>query len=186
MLKNKTDSELIDLVKLNNPEAFAIIYDRYIKFVYNKCFDFFKNKQQAEDITHDIFIKIHQKIGSYSNQNFLGWISRFTYNACIDTYRKQNKQLFESYSTKIYNEDLTEEISDEELFKVKYDALVKILDEINVLDKEIILLKYREEKSIKEISYLLNLSNSAVKMKINRAKKKIVELYKTKYQPKVN
>ena len=65
VFKNKSDIEVIELVKKGSTEAFSILYDRYVKLVYSICFDFVKNKERAEDLTHEIFLKLYSSIHSY-------------------------------------------------------------------------------------------------------------------------
>jgi DNA-directed RNA polymerase specialized sigma24 family protein len=58
-LHNLTDEELVfKIVETNNSQLFAILYDRFSKVVYNKCYGFSKNKEEAEDLTHDVFIRL--------------------------------------------------------------------------------------------------------------------------------
>ena len=74
---------------------------------------------------------------------------------------------------------LTEEIPDESLFEMKAKKLKKALDLITPEDKSILLLKYQDGASIKDLEALLEIGESAVKMRLKRAKERLMETYKT-------
>jgi len=74
---------------------------------------------------------------------------------------------------------LSDDISDESLYEMRSDKLKKALDLIDPEDKKILLLKYQDDVSIKELQDLLEIGESAVKMRIKRAKARIVETYNT-------
>ena len=54
-----TDEELVfEIVETNNSQLFAVLYDRFSKVVFNKCYGFANSKEEAEDLTHDVFIRL--------------------------------------------------------------------------------------------------------------------------------
>jgi len=74
------------------------------------------------------------------------------------------------------------DVEDVYLLEMKVKRLKVILEEIPTMDKSILLMKYQDEMSIKEISSITNKSESAVKMKIKRAKQKFKKTYKEIYK----
>lgn len=89
----------------------------------------------------------------------------------------------------VNNDDLLVNIPDDddeknerELMSIASERLIAVLDIIPADDKMILLMKYQDELSIKEIQAALEVSESAVKMRVKRAKAKAVEVYKTKYK----
>ncbi|WP_337994797.1 RNA polymerase sigma factor [Polaribacter ponticola] len=93
-----TDEELVfKIVETNNSQLFAILYDRFSKVVYNKCYGFSKNKEEAEDLTHDVFIRLFVKLKTFKgNSKFSTWLYSFTYNFCVNyvqrnTHKKRRK-----------------------------------------------------------------------------------------------
>ncbi len=177
-----TDNELIEkIIKENATHLFAVLYDRYSTTVYNKCLSFVKSKETAEDLTHDLFVQLFSKIKTFRGEaKFSTWLYTYTYNFCVnyvqrDKYKKNEKASDEIEST--YSE--LEEINDALIFEIKASNLKLILNKIDPEYKMILLMKYQDEISIKELSILLNIGESAVKMRLNRAKKKALELYKT-------
>lgn len=58
-----TDEELVfEIVRTNNTELFATLYDRFSSVVYNKCYGFSKSKEEAEDLMHDVFVRLFVKL----------------------------------------------------------------------------------------------------------------------------
>ena len=177
-----SDQELIyKIVESNNTQLFAILYDRYSKVVYNKCYGFSKNKEEAEDLTHDVFIRLFVKLKTFKgNSKFSTWLYSFTYNFCVNyvqrnAYKKKEKVTV--VTDQIKEDEALDEIDDATLFELKSEKLAKALELIEPADKMILLMKYQDDMSIKEIKEVLDIGESAVKMRIKRAKQKVVKMY---------
>lgn len=179
---NLSDEELVSkIVEKNDTHLFAILYDRYAAVVYNKCYGFSKSKEEAQDLTHDVFIRLFVKLRTFKGRSkFSTWLYSFTYNFCVN-YVQRNKEKKKEKVTIITDnikEDSNEdEIEDAALFELKADKLAKALEKIAVSEKTILLMKYQDDMSIKEISEALELGGSAVKMRLKRAKEKVVKAY---------
>ncbi|MEN3324009.1 RNA polymerase sigma factor [Mariniflexile soesokkakense] len=178
--QNLTDEELVEsIIKTNNDILFGILYERYSHLVYNKCYSFTKTRVESEDLTQDVFVKLFQKLSSFSGKSkFSTWLYAFTYNMCVDYV---NKHVLKKVSTNDMDvEDyspLLIEVADSSLFLLKEKTLKKALEVIAPEDKMILLLKYQDDFSIKNITTVLEISESAVKMRLKRAKARIIEAY---------
>ena len=177
-----TDEELVfKIVETNNSQLFAILYDRFSKVVYNKCYGFSKNKEEAEDLTHDVFIRLFIKLKTFKgNAKFSTWLYSFTYNFCVNYVQRnthKKKEKLTVVTDIIKDDDAYEEIDDTELFALKSKKLAKALAIMEPNDKMILLMKYQDDMSIKEIKEVLNIGESAVKMRVKRAKQKVVNIY---------
>ncbi|MBP0902320.1 RNA polymerase sigma factor [Mariniflexile gromovii] len=180
--QNLTDEELVEnIIKTKNDILFGILYERYSHLVYNKCYGFTKTRVEAEDLTQDVFVKLFQKLSSFLGKSkFSTWLYAFTYNMCVDYV---NKHVLKKVSTNDMDvEDyspLQIEVDDSSLFLLKEETLKKALEIIAPEDKMILLLKYQDDFSIKKITTVLEISESAVKMRLKRAKARIIEAYNT-------
>jgi len=116
------------------------------------------------------------------NSKFSTWVYSITYNFCIDSIRKGNKDKSVLLDDVSVISDVVDEVSDKFLLEVQLDRLKKILDLINVDDKSILLMKYMDGMSIKDIAKIQDKSESAIKMKIKRAKEKFINVYNTQYK----
>ncbi len=105
-----------------------------------------------------------------------------TFNSCVNYVNKNKKQKFyfsDDYLVEESEEDTTnEELNQYDLFEISYTQLQQILNTIPPTDKMILIMKYQEDLSIKEISEILNVKLSAVKMRLSRAKQKVLDLHK--------
>ena len=181
-VKALSDEDLIfKIIETNNTQLFAILYDRFSKVVYNKCYGFSKNKEEAEDLTHDVFIRLFVKLKTFKgNSKFSTWLYSFTYNFCVNYVQRNDfkkKEKVTVVTDNIQDDDLSQEIDDLTLFELKSEKLAKALSLIDPTEKMILLMKYQDDMTIKEIQDSLNLGESAVKMRIKRAKQKVVKTY---------
>lgn len=181
-----TDNEILEkLIKTKDNKWFAILYDRYSSRVYNKCIGLTHDTEIAKDLTHDIFIKVFINISTFQYKSaFYTWVYAITYNTCIDYLRKSDLYI----DIPVDDENITptaEEYDDTELMKMELSRLRILLEEIHTDDKMILLMKYQDEMTIQDIGHILNIGESAAKMRINRAKKKIISVYNSKYRHSV-
>jgi len=161
--------------------CFTLIYNRYSSKVYAKCISLLKDEGLARDATQEIFTKIFLNLARFGQRSrFSTWVYSITYNYCIDFLRKRQKQQA-LFSEELDNPpDLADdEISDKVLLEMEVKTLKNVLNEIPAGDKAVLLMKYQDDMSIKEIASVLDKSESAVKMKIKRAKAKAQDVKKT-------
>ncbi len=174
-LENKiSDEELVKLyLETQSDVYFNAMYSRFSKKIYSKCLFLLKDQERAADATQDVFMKIILNLGKFSGKSKFGtWVYSITYNYCIDLIRKNKKQrnLFDNELDSIA--EPIQDVSDAELLEIKVSRLKIILNKIPEGDKIVLLMKYQSDMSIKEIAESLNKSESAIKMKLKRAKHK--------------
>ncbi len=181
--KDLTDLELVErITKDNNTMLFGVLYDRYVKMVYNKCYGFARSEDEAEDLTQDVFLLLFVKLKSFQGRSkFSSWLYSFTYNFCVNYVNRNKERKMSDKSSPIEKSEhkVTEDISDDSLFDMRSEKLKRALDLIDPDDKKILLLKYQDDVSIKELQILLEVGESAVKMRLKRAKSRILETYNT-------
>lgn len=180
---SRSDNQIVKKVlESKDSDLFGILYDRYVYMIYNRCLSFVRNPQEAEDLTHDIFLKAYIKLGTYQTKSkFSTWLYSLAINFCIDYSRKRELKISDidvSTMVEYQNPDSIEE----SLISIKVDQLSDILEMISPEEKMILLLKYQDELSVDELSQLLNVGESAVKMRLSRARQKVVFLYENEYK----
>lgn len=180
---NLTDEALVEaIVKTNDTMLFEVLYDRYATMVYNKCYGFANSTDEAKDLTQDVFLRVFVKLGSFKGKSkFSTWLYAFTYNFCVNyvtrnTAKKIEKKSVSSESLDIQN--IGEDIDySREFESMRVEKLKKVIDLISPEEKMILLLKYQDNLTIKELSDALEIGESAVKMRLKRAKDKLVQKY---------
>lgn len=174
--KKLSDEDLVKMfIETQNNRYFEVIYDRFADKIYRKCYSFVRDSAKAEDFMHDIFLKLILNLSNYkSDSKFSTYIFSITYNYCIDHIR-QSKKLQEVELEGDFEEDDSSVWS--EAREMDAQRLNKTLDSISTEEKSLILMKYQDDLSIKEIGDVLKLSESAVKMRLKRTKEKVKSIY---------
>ena len=180
-----SDEELVSqIVKTNDTLLFEVLYDRYALMVFNKCFGFAKDHAEAQDLTQDVFLKLFVKLASFKGKSkFSTWLYAFTYNHCVNyvTRNKEKKIQKQSIEVKEIESISDTEQDDYSIHQMKVEKLKSVLNLISPNEKMILLLKYQDYLSIKEIAEALDIGESAVKMRLKRAKEKLITVYTEKY-----
>lgn len=181
--------DMINDIKNGDMEAFEAMLDVYQKLIYNICYRMFNNKEDAEDLTQDVFVKVYNKINSFSEKNsFKSWLCAIATNTCIDELRKRKNKSTISIDKNIETDDgnMTIDIPSNE--KTPEEAVVKneeihllenALLKLNLEDREIIVLRDIQGLSYDEISEIKHMKLGTVKSKLARARLKLQKILKT-------
>lgn len=181
-LSDFTDLELIThYVREQDSTYFTVLYRRYAAKVFAKCISMLADEGLARDATQDIFIKVLLNLSKFTElSSFSTWVYSITYNYCIDLIRKKKKMPL------IFSEDVgkvsqgveeMDELPDSVLLEMEQTRLEKVFEHLPPGDKAILMMKYIDDLSIKEIGTVLNKTESAIKMQILRAKQKSQSIY---------
>jgi len=183
-IKDLTDEEVVSrYIATQKMTYFNIIYRKYSGKIFGKCISLLKNEEMANDAVQDIFMKIILNMSKFNEKSkFSTWIYSITYNYCIDVIRSKKKLQMFVGDGDIEKYDKPEDVDDAFLLEKSVSRLKIILNKIPIADKAILLMKYQDELSIKEISRMIDKSESAVKMKLKRAKQKFKNVYSDNYK----
>ena len=175
-MRNLSDEELVKLfIETNKDVYFEYLYDRYADKVYRKCLSFVKDPAKAEDFTHDIFLKLVLSLNSYKEHaKFSTWLYSITYNFCVDKVRTAKKVQEVELDD---NFDSIDDSDDSDLKEIEAQRLRDTLREVSPDERAILLMKYQDDFSIKEIADTFGLTESAVKMRLKRTKEKLRKKY---------
>lgn len=179
-----SDSQLIArYLEEQNPEYFTTLYRRYAGKVFAKCISMLSDEAQARDAVQDIFIKVYLNLSRFSEQSsFSTWLYSITYNFCIDLIRKKKKiPVLLSDDIGRIGDTPEVDIPDSVLLEMKHDRLEKVLAQMQEGDRIILLMKYMDDMSIKDIADFFQKTESAIKMQIMRAKQKAQAIYTELY-----
>ena len=173
-----SDEEVVKLiVESQRADDFEVLYNRYVTIVYRRCLSLTNNEDLAKDLTHDIFLKVFINLSKFEGKSkFSTWLYRIVFNFCMDHLRKGIKEVNQIDELAEIN-DVDDELNEKQLLEMKVEQLESVLKLISIEDKSVLLMKYQDDHSIKEMAEILDLSESAVKMRIKRAKAKAVDLF---------
>ncbi len=164
------ESQIIKKAISGNSEALKILVDKYKDIAYNLALSIVKNKEDAKDITQDSFLKILENISRFRNDSkFSTWLYRIVYNQSIGFLKKENHINTVDYSLLIETSEKNDNQED------KIQDLYKAINLLEDTDRNIIMLFYLAEKSIKEIAQITGFSIANIKVILHRARKKLFE-----------
>jgi RNA polymerase sigma factor (sigma-70 family) len=166
-----------------NQELFEVLYSRYFKKVKDKCYSFLKDSKQADEFANDILTKSYEKIpGFKGNSSFSSWLYSITYNYCIDYLRVKKKLHYPNWNSSNEIPEIIDE-SEADFEEANYENLLVILELIHPEEKVLLLMKYQDNLPIKHIAKTLRISEDAVKMRLKRARTRVIYMYQQKFNP---
>lgn len=175
-MSNKKDIELIKSIRSGDVAAFAQIIDKYQHMAYTLAKGIVKNKQEAEEVTQDAFVKVFKSLDKYKGDSaFSTWLYRIIYNTAISKIRSRKPKTEDldskealQYETH-FAENNMHRLEKQERKKILKEALGMLKEE----DAFVLILYYYKEQSIDEISKACGLSTSNVKIKLHRGRKQM-------------
>lgn len=176
-IPNYTDVNIAIIERCQKGErrAFQELYNLYAKAMFNISVRILNNSDEAEEVLQDSFLKAFEKINTYDRKYSFGvWLKRIVINRSLDVLKKR-KLNFVSIDDADFRE---EDQENESIYDV--DVLKKCITELPDGYRTILTLFVFEECSHKEIATLLGISEGTSKSQYNRAKKKLIELVKTR------
>lgn len=171
---NMNDEQLFSLMKKGKKEAkraFEEVYNRYGDNIYNYCRKILKNKNATDDVFQDTFIKFYESIKSIQSTGALkGYLFKIARNLCLNENAKFNNnsvQMDEDFFS--FSDDNFESLDMSEI-------LHKTVEIMPDAYKEVIVLKEFMDYSYDEISNVLGISASVIRMRLHRARKHLKEM----------
>jgi RNA polymerase sigma-70 factor (ECF subfamily) len=182
-MKSNKDNYYIQKIKNGDAGAYAYLVDRHKKMAFNIAMQIIGNREDAEEITQDAFLKAYQALDTYKGESkFSTWLYRIIYNASISKMRK--KKIDQVSIDDDYNASVNVKSTQSALQALTNEEqklyINKALNKMSGDEKTIIHLFYLEENSIDEVSEVTGLSVANVKVKLHRSRKKlygILELF---------
>lgn len=169
MLENELN--LIKEAQEGVSEAFGAIYDYYLPKIYRFVLLKVSSKEEAEDITHQVFLKAWTSLDSYKHRNlpFSSWLYKIAKNAVIDHYRRNRLTLNiddeENNEVLVVRKDIVSELD----LKSDVAEIYKCLAELKSIEQEVITMRFVDDLPIKEVAVALQKSEGAIKVIQHRA-----------------
>lgn len=174
---NKTDEQIVVLT-LKNQDYYLCLMRRYEAKLLNYILKISNiSREDAEDILQEVFVKAYQNLNDFDlNFKFSNWIYSIAHNATISAFRKKRvRPQTISWEDEDLNNILkyTLDIEDTSLQKLSYKQIVKIINQLPLKYKDVLILKFMEGKDYREISDILHKPMGTIATLINRAKKSL-------------
>jgi RNA polymerase sigma factor (sigma-70 family) len=172
------DEEIVRRIRKGHEvELYSILFKRYYPKVLDKCYSLTRSRELAEELTGDILSKTYEKLDSYKgNSTFSSWLYSVTYNHCIDWLREKKKLHYPEWNSSNELPEIIDEIYEEDE-ELSYDRLMTLLDSLHTEEKALIMMRYFDEMPLQQIAEALRVTESAAKMRLKRAKARLLFLY---------
>lgn len=174
----QTDTELIQLLRQGNRQAFADVYERHKSAIYRYCLRMLANTDAAEDATHDTFMKMFQNISSLRDTNsFLPWLFHIARNEVL-MYIRDNKRNGAHNDETVWDESTPHEII---VLIETTEVVQKALQNLKSEYREVVLLREYEQLSYAQIAEITGDTESSVKSRLFKARKALTRKLREYY-----
>jgi len=183
--RQSEEADLVRRVQAGDQAAFREIVERYQAKVFSIIYGILRNHNDAEDIAQQVFAKAYFSIGRFDfRSSLLTWIYRITVNECYDYLRKKRVRKL------VYESDFSEEDARRlahsapardtgpatDVTVAQRDLIRKLLARLPREERSLLLLKEVEGHSVEELAEMTGINENTVKVKLFRARQKLVKL----------
>lgn len=173
---NVPDEEIVEAVLQGERDLFGVLVSRYQKPVFNLMLRYAEGEEQAADLTQDTFLRAFDQLWKFQKgRRFFPWLYTIGVNLAKDWSRKSinhREQLVQYRIEQVVENEQRQDIHKE---KENVDFINNALARLPADDREILILRYRHECSIREVAQVFRISESAAKMRLKRGLARLQE-----------
>ena len=180
------DQSWANQAQLGDEEAFTNLVKHYQSPVYNLCYRMLGEPEAAEDAAQEAFLRAYQNIWRYNRErSFATWLLSIAAHYCIDQLRRKHLVVFSTDEAPDFDmpDRSAPDPENETVRKEESQRLHGLLKNLEPLDRAVIILRYWNDRSEKEIAEILQLTVSAVKSRLHRTRLALAKDWQEK-QPK--
>lgn len=172
-----SDEALIHQYKADsNPALLEELVQRHQTSVIRQCRRYVKDYDAAQDVSQEVFLRVVLKIPKFQEESlFATWLHTIIHNRCMDHLR-QNKKAMHLEISRHIAEPLEEEWDTDDPKSPTIEVLEDLMEKISGQDKWLLVLKYKENWSVKQIQQATGLPESIIRNRLFRVKKKLQQL----------
>ncbi|WP_421823567.1 RNA polymerase sigma factor [Flagellimonas oceanensis] len=178
MLTNK-EKQLISEMRKGNTRAFSDLVDSYKDMVFTLSVRMLGNREEAEEVSQDVFIKVFKSLQNFKGDSKLStWVYRIAYNTCLDRIRKIKKKRIHTdleHIDQIAYADL--DTAFQKMLETERSGLInQCLSKLSAEDAGVLTLFYLEEKNLQEMEKATSLPVNTLKVRLYRARKRLASI----------
>lgn len=175
-MEHRDDNQYIERTLAGETAAFAVLVDRHKDLVYTIAVNIARNREDAEEIAQDAFLKAFQKLNTFrKDSRFSTWLYRIVYNEAISRVRKNRMVMADleaNLADTLPEEDVAQEVAGLDP-REQSVAVSRILELLPETDRVLVTLFYLDGQPVSEISAVTGLGESNVKVRLHRVRKRI-------------
>ncbi len=173
-----SDNDIINQVLKGNTDAFSQLIKRYQAMVFTLSLRLMKQREEAEELAQDVFVQAFRKLYQFKQEaKFSSWLYSITYRLGLNKIKKNQRNL-DTDDLDLHHHDMSTSENVEKVLSLN-ERNIHIKECIGQLGEEeayLVTLFYYEELSIKEIASITQLTETNIKTKLFRARKKLYYL----------
>ncbi|HET6542494.1 MAG TPA: sigma-70 family RNA polymerase sigma factor [Chryseolinea sp.] len=179
MLTGLNDNELISRVLKGDQQAYAGLVTRYQNYVFTLSLRFTKNREDAEEVSQDIFVKAYRSLADFRGASkFSTWLYTIVNTTCITFLRKKRMEVHSLDNEKIFEvaDSVDSGMRANQVEQKSRVAMVNnAIDMLSPDDAEVLTLFYKGEQSLEEIAMILGIEANTAKVRLHRARARLKE-----------
>lgn len=178
-MNQKDDHLIITNIRAGNIQAYAVLVKRYERLVFSLALRMMKNREDAEEVAQDVFVKAYQALDNFNGDaKFSSWLYRITYNRSLDMLAQKKRQPTFENTEAIADANLNEveNVLDRMERKAQQELVQRAINQLEAEEAFIVTVYYYKEHSVTEIAEMTGLTESNVKIKLFRSRKKLFTL----------
>ena len=187
-MSSLTDLKIIEKIRDGETALYATLVNRYKYMVYTTALRMIKIKEDAEEVSQDVFVNAYKALESFRGECKVStWLYRITYHKCLDHLKKNrrrntenNKDISEYYNIADMDNQM-EALEQQDRKRIVKDAIHALPGE----DSMLISMFYLQEFSLKEISEITGYSTNSIKVKLFRSRKRLLDILRKKLEPSI-
>jgi len=167
---------MVKRAQAGDESAFACIFKRYKGFVENVLFQYLKDMDEAKDVTNIVFLKVYEKLSTFTAyDSFGGWLRIIANNTAIDYLRAVSKSsnTLGSSDDRLSEDENKCTTGDELVNHLTYKQILELFDSLPELKREICYMFYQDGMRVEDISNALNVPTGTIKSVLSRTRRKI-------------
>ncbi len=162
-----------------NNKSLEDVYKLHINPLYGYLLRICAHPQTAEDLVQETFIRAYEHLEGYQGEDVRPWLFRIAYNAYLDWYRREKRQVqTDPQMMAELNQGTAPGPEESYLFREQVNQWLRAVNSLPEKSRQVILLRDYYDFTYQDIAHILNLSLTNVKVTIFRARKKIKEVLK--------
>jgi RNA polymerase sigma factor (sigma-70 family) len=185
MSSAQSDMEVIARILKGDQQAYAELVGRYQHYVFTLALKYCQNREDAEEVAQDIFIKVYRSLADFKGTSkFSTWLYTITYNTSVTFLRKKKLTVSSIDDERTFMQLESQESSFSANLveqKTRVNRVNEAIGQLSPDDAQIITLFYKGDQTLEEIGRIMGMEANTVKVRLHRARHKLKEKLERDY-----
>ena len=185
-MQHTNDQHYIEKILAGDTQTYSVLVDRYKDMVFSLALKMLRNREEAEEVAQDAFIKAYKKLNKFKGDSkFSTWLYKVVYNTCLDRIKKLKREISVVPMEEITERQLKTVDNALDLMEKqeRTEMIQKCLNLLSADESALLNLFYFDELSLQEISKITGTGSNNLKVKLFRSRKKLGSILKEKLTP---